>query len=92
MDINKINFIKKSFVTFEGKTEKLMIYREIGENNFHFVFKCPKCEKDNDFASELKIEKVKRNGKTKEEYVFNCKYCGQDYSVERLKPPRGRSK
>ena len=54
MDINKINFIKKSFVTFEEKTEKLMIYREIGENNFHFVFKCPKCGKDNDFASELK--------------------------------------
>ncbi|MCL4361890.1 MAG: phage terminase large subunit family protein [Candidatus Parvarchaeum sp.] len=92
MDINKINFIKKSFISFDGKTEKLLIYRESGENNFHFVFKCPKCGKENDFESELKTEKVKEAGKAKEKYVFKCSECGQVYSVERLKPPRVRSK
>ncbi|EEZ93181.1 MAG: hypothetical protein BJBARM4_0103 [Candidatus Parvarchaeum acidiphilum ARMAN-4] len=92
MDINKINFIKKSFISFDDKSEKLMIYRETGETNFHYVFKCPKCKKDNDFESELKIEKVRENGKNKEKYVFNCKSCGQEYLVERLKPPRGHSK
>jgi DNA-directed RNA polymerase subunit M/transcription elongation factor TFIIS len=92
MDIDKINFIKKSSISFEGKTEKLMIFRETGEKDFHFVFKCPKCGKENDFESELKMEKVKEGGKTKEKYVFKCSECGQVYSVERLKPPHIRSK
>lgn len=92
MDINKINFIKKSFISFDGKTEKLMIYRETGENNFHFIFKCPKCGKENGFESGLNVEKIKEDGKMKEKYIFKCSACGQVYSVERLKPPRGRSK
>ncbi|MCL4372856.1 hypothetical protein M1384_02200 [Candidatus Parvarchaeota archaeon] len=92
MDINKINFIKKSFINFGDKTEKLLIYRETGEKDFHFVFKCPKCGKENDFESELKTEKVKEGGKAREKYIFNCSGCGQAYSVERLKPPRARSK
>jgi len=92
MDTNKLNFIKKSFINFEDKTEKLLIYRETGEKDFHFVFKCPKCGKENDFESELKTEKVKEGGKAKEKYIFNCNKCGQVYSVERLKPPRVSSK
>jgi uncharacterized protein with PIN domain len=92
MDINKINFIKKSFISFDGNTEKLMIYREAGEEDFHFVFKCPKCGEENDFKSKLKIEKGKEKGKMKERYVFECSKCLQVYSVERLKPPHARSK
>lgn len=92
MDIEKINFIKKSSVNFEEKIEKVMIYRERGENDFHYVFDCPKCGKHNDFANPLKIEKKKEKGKSKELYIFNCRFCGQDYSVERFKPPRGSGK
>ncbi len=92
MNIDKINFIKKSFVNFESKSEKILIYREIGEDNFHFVFKCPKCGKDNDFLGSLNLEKKKEKGKLKEVYTFNCKFCNEGYSIERLKPPRGSGK
>ena len=92
MDIDKINFIKKSFVVFEGKSEKLLIYRETGNKDFNFVFKCPRCGVDNDFKSELVTEKIRESGKTKEMYVFSCGGCGQRYAVQRLKPPRGNSK
>ncbi|EFD92621.1 MAG: hypothetical protein BJBARM5_0673 [Candidatus Parvarchaeum acidophilus ARMAN-5] len=92
MDINKINFIKKSFITFDENTEKIMIYRENGDPNFHFVFDCPKCKKHNDFGGELKLDKVKIEKKMKEVYIFNCKNCGNQYFVERLKPPRGKIK
>ncbi len=92
MDINKVNFIKKSFIDYEGKLEKVIIYREQGEEEFHFMFDCPKCGKHNEFSSKLTTEKRKLNGKSKEAYVFSCKYCNQEYYIERLKPPRGRGK
>lgn len=92
MNIEKVNFIKKSFINFEGKSEKLLIYREQGESAFHFVFKCPKCGLDNEFSSDLISEKARENGKTKERYILGCQKCKQGYSVERLKPPRGKSK
>jgi transcription elongation factor Elf1 len=92
MNIDKLNFIKKSFISFGDKSEKLMIYREQGETDFNFVFNCPKCGKPNDFKSSLQTQKRKDNGKSKEFYVFNCQSCNEEYSVNRLKPPRGKSK
>ncbi len=92
MDVDKLNFIKKSFIDFNGKTEKVIIYRNRGETDFHFEFKCPKCGENNDFTSELKSEKRKIEGKNKEVYIFNCAKCGNTYSIERLKPSRVSSK
>ncbi len=89
LDFGKCNFIKKSSILSDGKTEKILIYRLVDSPEFHFTFKCPACGADNDFKSELASKKMRVDGKNKELYFFNCQKCHSEFTVEKLKAGRG---
>ena len=84
-DFSQCNFIKKSGISMNGKTEKVLIYRLKTDDKHSFAFTCPGCGSDNDFKNLLQTKKIRENGKNKEAYVFSCAKCGAEFSVERLK-------
>ncbi len=85
-DVHDLNFIKKSFIIYEGKTERILIYRKAGESSFHYEFTCPKCGYKTDYLGMLESKKIKEGGKNKEYYIVKCQKCGTDFRVEKLKP------
>lgn len=84
-DLNNCNYFKKSHIDYEGKDERVMIYRLKTSQDYTFLFKCPKCGKDNEFDDELKVRKARVDGKNKEYFFFGCKSCGTEFTIERLK-------
>ncbi len=84
-DFSQCNFIKKSSINANGKTEKVLIYKLKTDDKHSFMFTCPGCGSDNDYKETLQTKKIKEGGKNKEVYVFRCTKCGAEFSVERLK-------
>ena len=89
IDVHDLSFIKKSSINYNDKTEKTLIYRKKGEDQFHFEFKCPKCQYANDYSGSLDTVKLRKDGKNKEFYIVKCQKCGEAFNIEKFKPGKG---
>lgn len=79
------DFFKKATLFNGGKTEKAFIFKLKSEQDYTFIFACPKCGGKNDFHSELVMKEVKEGGKKTNFIVFNCKKCSAEFNVEKFK-------
>jgi transcription elongation factor Elf1 len=91
-DLKDCNFFKKSHIDYNGKEEKVMIYRLASSPDYTFLFRCPNCGKNNEFDSALNLKKLREDGKNKEYIIFDCKSCGSGFRIEKLKAAGVRGK
>ncbi len=86
------NFFKRASLMFDDKKESALIFNLKDENEYNFVFKCPKCGSSNEFKEQLNVKKIRENGKNKEFIVFYCKKCKNEYHLEKQKRMMGLGK
>ena len=90
--ITDCNYFKRSLLTFDNKTEYALIFNLKKEENYNFVFRCPKCGHNNEYKELLNVKKVRENGKNKEIISFYCKKCNNEYRLEKQKKMMGLGK
>ena len=83
------NFIKKSSIQANGRTEMVLVYRLKGSEDFNILFVCPSCGKNSEISGSLNVKKYKEGSKKKEGYYFVCQGCSAEFCVEKFKSGRG---
>lgn len=85
-NLSDCDYFKKGKISYESKQESVLIFKLKGSKDYHFIFKCPKCGKNNEYDGQLTIEKMKNSdGKKSDFLTFKCNYCGETYHLEKFK-------
>ncbi|MCW1301834.1 MAG: hypothetical protein OH316_01735 [Candidatus Parvarchaeota archaeon] len=83
--LEECDYFKSSQISYEGRIERVIIYKLKTNGDYTFRFTCPRCGHANRFNSSLNLIKKKEEGKSRDYISFRCEECGTDYLVEKFK-------